>query len=103
MHLVSIFRSIGTVNHRAIRHSRNKYKIFYINEFQLVKIQNVKRCTYTIEKADSVRPPTEDAFIGTSKTRRCLHAAMALNAVECVLVTAATSSQHRLHNNMTTY
>lgn len=40
--------------------------------------------------------PAEDAFVGACERGRCLHAAVALNAVEGVLVAAAAPAQHAL-------
>ncbi len=40
--------------------------------------------------------PAEDAFVGAGQRRRGLHAAVALNAVEGVLVAAAAPAQHAL-------
>ena len=40
--------------------------------------------------------PAEDAFVGAGERGRCLHAAVALDAVEGVLVAAAAPAQHAL-------
>jgi len=39
VYFIFIFRSIGTVNRGAIRHRRNKYKIFYIIIYQTYTLQ----------------------------------------------------------------
>ena len=43
-----------------------------------------------------VVPPAEHTLIGTRQTRRGLHAPVALDAIEGVLVAAAAAPQHRL-------
>jgi hypothetical protein len=41
-------------------------------------------------------PPAEDTFVGASQTGRCFHAPMGLDAVERVLVAAASTAKHTL-------
>lgn len=57
-------------------------------------------CLYTI----CVRyvPPAEDTLVGTGEARGGLHAAVGLNAIEGVLVAAASPPQHGLINRKQT-
>lgn len=47
-------------------------------------------------KALGALPPAEDTLVGTGQAGGGLHAAVALNAIEGVLVAAPTAPQHRL-------
>lgn len=50
----------------------------------------------TLAKALGALPPAEDTLVGTGQAGGGLHAAVALNAIEGVLVAAPAAPQHRL-------